>query len=527
MRISRLNLVFLLHLAIFVFVVMGILPRMIVLYWTVALLIYILTVPPEESALFFVRSIPLFIAIPLTATFDNFNMWRIISLAIFVRWALPKISNYQSRKGAPRSPTGLFGFLISKQVPILKNKILKSRVFIILLFLLIFAILSVFAAADKTLAIKRVIYFANLSLIGFVINGLLARQADFRQKVIKNIAIPIILVTVIGFIQLLTTYLMDIFQFVDYWTFTVEKNLFGTGWANIALKANTWFAYFGDQLSLRMFSIFPDSHSFPIFILLGLPAVFALAVSRVIAKGGTVKTMMRERGSWLVVFVPPIFLAAILTGTRGIWAASVGVVILAIGLIWHMKRKYSDLRCPNILKYVSLYLILFFMLFAPAYALIASPQFLVSKSDSALFKKRVRSIIDIAETSNKERIRIWKLSLVSIKKHPLLGVGIGNFPVVLNQDLSLTRAGSSAHNLYLQIAAEMGLVALAVTLYFLWLVFKRAYQKFISSDNPFFATYYSAALLFLPWVLIYSLTDVALFDERAFLMFVSITALIL
>lgn len=182
-------------------------------------------------------------------------------------------------------------------------------------------------------------------------------------------------------------------------------------------------------------------------------------------------------------------------------------------------------------------MVVFFLLFAVAYPIFVSPQFLLSKGDWGLFGERIKSIIDFGETSNNQRIEIWKASLESIKRRPLFGVGIGNFPVVLKQNIFLARAGSSAHNIYLHIAAEMGILALVTTVLFLWLVFRKSYENFISTppsqgfgeakQDPFLVTYFGATILFVPWVLIYSLTDVALFDERTFLLFVATIALIL
>ena len=104
---------------------------------------------------------------------------------------------------------------------------------------------------------------------------------------------------------------------------------------------------------------------------------------------------------------------------------------------------------------------------------------------------------------------------------------MGNFPFVLGQNIDSARAGSSAHNLYLSIASEMGLLALAGTLWFLWKLFRKIYDNFISSQDSFLMVYYGSALLFIPWVLIYLLTDSALFDERAFLMFATVAVIIL
>src|SRR3989344_8405703 len=140
---NRLNLLFIVELVLFVLIITGVLPRSVVPYLAIALVIYVLFAKLEDATLFFVRSIPFFIAIPLTATFDNFNTWRIISAIIFLRWVWPKILN-------PKSEI------------LNKFKIQNSKNSIILLGLLLFAVLSIIPAPDKMLAVKRIIYFVNL-----------------------------------------------------------------------------------------------------------------------------------------------------------------------------------------------------------------------------------------------------------------------------------------------------------------------------------------------------------------------------
>lgn len=482
MNKKLLNWVFAGNFVLFCLVVTGLLPRTIVPYLATVLAGYVLFASLENATLFFVRSIPFFLAIPITATFDNFNTWRILAGIIFLKWLYKEWPNYKKYLSLP------------------------------LLLLLLTAILSAIPAPDKILAVKRIIYFINLSLMGFVIYDL-GRKDEFVKKLIKNISIPVIIVTAVGFIQLGSTYLMDIYQFMDFWAGKVQFNQFGADWSYIVYNlGNTWYAYYGEQISLRIFSLFPDSHSFPQFILLGLPAVFIL---------------LWNKKKTLITTVSLIFLAAILTGTRGIWAAGTASSLITLFLIFYFSKINLDSFKQKIFQKISFNLIIFFILFIIAFPIFASPQFRLYKMDSELLAKRVRSIINFGETSNKERIRIWKLSLESIKKHPLLGVGIGNFPVVLNQDLALAKAGSSAHNIYLQIAAEMGIPALIFALWFLWLLMQRIYNNFINAKDWEIIVYNGATLIFIPWVLIYSLTDVALFDERAFLLFVATVSLIL
>lgn len=511
--ISAVDFMFMVHLLVVGLVVTGILPRAVVPFWTLILAVYVLRVPLEDATTFFVRSIPFFIAIPITIGFDSLNMWRVLSGLIFLKWLFQKESFLTIRQTLSLAVTWHREF----------HK--RHKILPLLILLLILATLSMAKATSLILAIKRMVYFINLSLIGVVIHDLIRGNQNFSQRLIKNIAIPTIIVAIVGMLQLATTYFMDIFRFMDFWGGIVERNLFGNAWAETAIKANTWFAYFGNQLSLRMFSIFPDSHSFPIFLLLGLPSVMALALRRVAEKGGNLRILLKTRASVLVVFVPIIFLCLILTGTRGIWVAGLASFIMAVFLVYFHRNKNDEAWI--IFKYVASYLLIFFLLFGVAYYIIASDQFMVQKDSTGLLAKRARSVIDISETSNARRIEIWKDSIKSIIKHPLLGVGIGNFPVVVGEDLARAKAGSSAHNLYLHIAAEMGIPALIFALWFFLILLKKIYRNFLETKNDKLEIiYFGSLLVFLPWILIYSLTDVAIFDERSFLLFVTVVSLV-
>src|SRR5438874_13577599 len=83
------NILFWLHAAVVGLVLVGVIPREVILIDTAVLLVYFLFIASlEDGLVFFVRSIPLFIALPLTATYDNLNMWRLMSLALALRWIL-------------------------------------------------------------------------------------------------------------------------------------------------------------------------------------------------------------------------------------------------------------------------------------------------------------------------------------------------------------------------------------------------------------------------------------------------------
>ena len=176
------------------------------------------------------------------------------------------------------------------------------------------------------------------------------------------------------------------------------------------------------------------------YILMAIPAVFAYAAERL--NFTSLKTALRTRARLMILLVPLGFLAAILSNTRGIWLAGWGVTFMAFvaAIVWK----------KVIVRYLAVFLVAYLLMFTFVYPISSTPQFHLWAGRATL-NNRVRSILDFAETSNKLRIAIWKSSLRSIAAHPLLGVGIGNFPVVLAQDIELAKAGSSAHNIYLQI----------------------------------------------------------------------------
>ena len=511
---KSLNPLFIFHLIFVGAVLIGYLPRELVLYETGLLFLYFLFASVEDGLIFFVRSIPLFIAIPLTADYDNLNQWRILAIVLFCKWLFTRETFHYIGS--------MLILSFRKPWAIIKEHSWAS----LLKLLLLLALISLWYAPDRMEGFKRIIYFFNAAMIGMVM-AFPPRSQAFIKRLIKNITVPVIIVTLVGVVQVGSTYFIDIYQFMRIWGEGIQMREFGTVWSYIAVHlGNTWLAYFGDQLSLRVFSLFPDSHSFPIFLLLGLPAFFAWTLIKPLGQAAKIRKMLFTRGKLAVLWIPLIFLMMILSGTRGIWAGGIAMVVWAFIVLVYMRYTKAGQERINIFSYLSYYLVIFFLLFSVAYPIFSSPQFLLSKGDSYLLGQRFKSIFDFGETSNSQRIEIWKKSLVSIERHPVSGVGIGNFPVVLGQNIQLSKAGSSAHNIYLQVASEMGIPALLAFLLFLWLVLKQIYKKFIEAHEPIYQAYFGGLLITVPWVLAYLMTDVAIFDERALLLCVATLAII-
>lgn len=494
--------IFAIQLGLYSLLLMGILPREFFLIWSVLLIPLLIKIGSRDSLLFFISSITTFIALPISYSFDSLSMWR--PLIIFI--ALIFIyDNYKS---------------LQKHLDF-KN-IFKSNDIKLLITLSLITIISIFCAEDQIGGIKRMIFFINLSIPAALVYLQAKIDNNFIKDALEAIELSLIAPLSFGIIQLISTYFLNIYDFIILWGENIQLRLYGRTWAETAIKANTWFAYFGDQLSLRMFSNFPDSHSFPIYLILALPALIFLGVKKISSK---ILSFIKEISAIEFCMISLLLLMSILSGTRGIWLAGFGILIISILHNTFIKKYTSEkiLALATLSKNIG---ILFILLFAIAYPIFASSQFQVDKYDNDQIIIRIRSILDLEETSNNARLYIWERTLKSIYENPIIGVGLYNFPVVLKQDTELTKAGSSAHNIYLHLAAELGIPALIVILFICFNIIKKAYRLMDSALDKQAAIFATSFLLANIWIAIYSLTDFALFDERAFLLFLINIALI-
>lgn len=494
---TKLNIVFAIQLTLVVLAVLNILPREIFLFSAGVLIFFVLFEPIEESVFLIARSIPIFVALPITENFDSLNVWRLVVLALFLKWFFVTqfkvfFENLKEAAGKIGEPANLIKLLWN-----------KWRIEFLAAFLFIISALSLFKAEDLGIGVKRIIFFVNLGMLFFIVRSAVSR-VNLRRLAV-NVLVSGIIVVIVGMLQLMTAYLIYIDNFAEWWALQFNKTLYGSAWANIAINANTWFAYYYDTIHLRVFASFPDTHSFPIYLLMVICFAMTLLSPEI-------------RKNWkyaLYFFVALAVGELILSGTRGIWASAVFPIIFLLYIFW---KKIT----PKIaLSSAALPFVLFAALLPFTYPIFSSTQFKLKESahKQDVLKERIKSIIDMGETSNNGRIFIWKETLKSAVREPLLGVGIGNFPTILKLNPTAIKAGASAHNLYLNVLAEMGAIGFIGFALLVGEIFKKAWGVFMSREQPAIVWFFGLnAIVYLIWIFWYSMTDVAIFDERAFLM---------
>jgi len=103
------------------------------------------------------------------------------------------------------------------------------------------------------------------------------------------------------------------------------------------------------------------------------------------------------------------------------------------------------------------------------------------------FAERFLSTENLAQKNVSDRIVYWKAAIEMIKESPIIGVGLGNFTKEfrrLGYALSITPAKDlmmHAHNTYLHIAAETGLVGISLFLGLIALMCWKLYSLFLLS----------------------------------------------
>ncbi len=489
-----LNLIYFICVSITTLIIFGFLPREASFFVLLLYCLFIVFYPAGYGASLVIRSIPFFIALPLTDSFDNFNTWRVVIFLLFLKWGLEK------------------GRILSFLPNILNLEYWKEVFRVRRLevwggLFLIFSALSIFVGVNYEGGILRVIYLVNIALLFVIIRSLVSEDENISKRFFKDFVIGVALAVVFGYIQFLMSYFTDAGTFHYWWGAEVSLAQYGAEWSNIVLNSgNTWLSYAGETLRLRMFSVFPDTHSFPMFVIMSLPSMFALYFLNKSNK------KIPRANILYVVALAFLYLALILSGTRGIWLSVLFTLVLAV--FFYLRavegRRYA--------RYILLSFLVFVLMFFVYFGISSFRQFQDTEFTTSASIERFQSIIDIGETSNSGRIYIWKKSINYIKREPIWGVGVANFPLILQEPLTASLAGSSAHNLYLHIAATTGIPSLIFALLFLYELVAFGFRG-IKEKCSWRSFYFAGAAFSVFWLAAYLMTDAALFDERAFLGF--------
>ena len=502
---TPLNIVFGLEVIVVALASLGLIPREALLFWTGLAVFYMIFSPVKDSLWLTAASIPLFVALPITESFDTLANWRVIIAILFLCLFFKNgisLNLVKDKNGRWRIKENLKHYWVEY----------FSLAFLIL------AAVSVFFADYKIMSVKKLLFLVNIFLL-FLIARNLIRDKQSILEFLKALAVGgavVIAGALVQFFSVLFVFTLNAFW--GFWVNNVIPVFYGQGLAELLSYSNTWFAYYESApATLRLFSIFPDSHSFAMTCVLLAPIFMALAFYY----AGHKKLRLFY---WILAGLA--FFGIVFSGSRGAWVSAVPTFIVFAYLYL---KKYEIPLAKKIFISFGIFGLIFI-----AYS--AGYPFMLYKfqswqtgseiSGDINFFERAKSISNADEISNKGRLEIWAATLKSISQKPVFGVGLGNYVNVLDEKASAAKKGASAHNLYLDFAAEIGipgaLFLLAMfgdILYTSWLVFR-------SRIEPYFKFFALMFGLYFIWILCYSLFDVVLINDKVLLLFMGSAAVL-
>lgn len=191
------------------------------------------------------------------------------------------------------------------------------------------------------------------------------------------------------------------------------------------------------------------------------------------------QTLKRERLVLYLCYLIVIVSGLVLSASRGGYVSLVAVVLFLSLMSLTARRDKGETteRAPQLRLAITLVLLL---------ATSAGAMFLTSSDE--LFQRfgQAKAGIDTSDLADERvsRTDLWRATSQMIKDHPLLGVGFGAFQYAFpryDQSSGLLRV-EQAHNDYLQLIADTGVVGGIVMLAFVILLFARGVAALQTRD---------------------------------------------
>jgi len=304
-----------------------------------------------------------------------------------------------------------------KNKKIIINNNFQTIFIIIFLFL---SFLSIFWAQNINWSARKLFFLFSIFPIYFIASDL-ARNEEKKEKLIKALVFSGTLAAILGIFQFSLQFILGLSETVKLWSYHFILPFLGNTFGKVVIKNPSWLVNIAGHTYLRSIATFPDPHMFSLFLGMLLPLAIGLALF--------------ERKKIWIAAASLIFLADVLTFSRGGYLGMVAGMLVLIFIFWDTFGKNYKIT----LFLTSL--IIFLTLIIP------NP-----------ISERFFSSFNLKEGSNAGRIVMWKKAGEVIAQHPFFGVGIGNFPLEVNP-LTNYRKPIYAHNTYLDIAAEEGILA--------------------------------------------------------------------
>ena len=303
----------------------------------------------------------------------------------------------------------------------LKNKklILPAKIPLLLVFsFLFFCALSLAVSKNINWSFRKLAFLFSIFPLYFIASALIKNGSEYK-KIIKLLVWGAGLSAIIGLVQFIIQFVAGLDYSMKLWSLVIRPFL-GTAFSQAVMDNPSWLVNLSGKTVFRAVSLFPDPHMFSFYLGMVIPWSIALYFEE-------------KKKLYALIFI--VLLAAdFLTFSRG------GYLGLMAGIIFWLLFSGKKIIAAHKKKFAFGLIILFLIIFTK------NP-----------VSRRLVSSFDLGEGSNQGRLETWKQSFEVIRKNPLLGVGLGNYPLEIKPSADY-REPIYSHNLYLDIAAETGIL---------------------------------------------------------------------
>jgi O-antigen ligase len=356
--------------------------------------------------------------------------------------------------------------------------------------LILAMILSLTVAVDYKLSCKYLFKW-SLPVILFFVTSNTVKQTEQVKTLLKAAVWSAISMVLLGLLEFFAGF-DRIFNFVN-----AHKNLAGLftgpGALQAALSENmfsnkmNWFYWMPDiwQYWVRPFGTFIAVSAFTLST--GLALVFVPVLYRDSGK---------EKSKVAYIVVVLMFLVTVmLTFARSAWLALLAVLAVYFSITNKRKQAVSILAAAAVIL------------------VIAGTMF---GNFGQIFNNRITSLVH--ESSAQSRLVIWKQALKIIINRPITGVGLANYDYGLEAFNASPYLAVPAHNNYLQVWAETGILGLTALSMIILQGFRLSYRTYKSRDAGI-STLGLCFILMWIWFTIQGIFDTNIFDDKVSILF--------
>lgn len=324
----------------------------------------------------------------------------------------------------------------------------RKETFFLFSFLFL-ASVSFLWAENPALAVRRATFLLSFIPLFLVFSSIIRKYGkEGREKLVSSFVFGATIAAIVGIGEFLLQFLIGVGPAFHFWVERVLPVFLGASFSGAVLVFPSLLVNIGGETVLRASAFFPDPHMFAFYMGLSIPLSIGLGILS--------PSKAKRKMFFLLGFL--LFSADLLSFSRG------GYVGLLAGGLTAFLLFSSSFGTRKKLFLIAVFTSLFLAAF----------------SADTPFRDRLLSSFSLSEGSNEGRIALWKEGVGKIMERPILGYGLGNYPLAVKPTAEY-REPIYIHDLPLDIASETGITGMIMFLAAFFSVFFRLFR----SDDPF------------------------------------------